>query len=604
MFNYIETFKFYFILLSLFSNLYALTPMEISQNKEIISLLEHSDVYFSKKDLSKEEIIENHYFKPYSKTIINNAQSQRTVWVHFKLENNSSKNIEKSLILTSPSLEFISLYEDKILTPKLNGIAYAKNHSTIDYSYIINIPAYTQKEYILKVASTHKSFFFKLLCQENQKFRRDDIFNQAPRLFMSGLLLGLIIYVFLLTFYSRDISYFFYATYLFFALWHQVTFLGLTQIYAPHWFVLFDMHLIIVKLGLALFFAVLFAISFLKIEKNTWLFKIYMFFLLISLTIIFLIKTLSIVLLVGVAFVFFNLFSSIYIYRTGQKQARLFIFGFGIVSIAYLIVISDSFGFTAILNSFPNILMYASTIEVLALTLAFADRYKILQKEKDKIIQERESIIKKEVIEKTAQLNQALEIKGMLLKEVHHRVKNNLQIILSILRLQNEKVDDIFIKENFINLENRINAIAKTYNMLIIEDNLEEVDMEEYVEALLLDIEKSMFQSNSNIELKTDIDVYLPLGKAVYIGIIINELITNSYKYAFKTQGGYISIDLYQENQMYILIISDNGQGFIYNKNQNSLGLKLIYALVQEQLKGTIEMQTKNSTKYIIKFKI
>ena len=598
MFNYIGNFKFYFILLSLLTNLYALTPIEISQNKDIFSLLEQSDVYFSKK-----EIIKNNYFTPYKKSIINNAQSQRTVWVHFKLKNSSNHNIEKALILKSPSLEFISLYEDNHLTPKLNGIVHSHNHSTIDYAYTINIPKNSKKEYFLKIASSHKSFFFKLIIQDYQKFRRDDIFNQAPRILMVGLLLGLIIYAFLLAFYSKDISYFYYASFLFFTLWHQITFLGLTQIYAPRWFILFDMNLIIVKLGFALFFAVFFAISFLKIEKKSWLFKIYILFLLTSLAIIFFIKTLSVVLLIGVAFVFFNLIAAILIYKSGKKQARLFIFGFSVVSIAYLLVISDSFGFSSVLSYFPNILMYASTIEVLALTLAFADRYKILQEEKDKIDQEKEAIIQREVIEKTAQLNKALNIKGMLLKEVHHRVKNNLQIILSILRLQSEKVDDIFIKENFINLENRINAIAKTYNMLIIEDNLEEVDMEEYVEALLLDIEKSMFQTNSNIELKTDINVYLPLGKAVYIGIIINELVTNSYKYAFENDTGTIFISLHYINREYKLIVSDTGKGFIYDKNHSSLGLKLVNALVKEQLRGTVDMDTQNSSLYMINFK-
>ena len=507
------------------------------------------------------------------------------------------------MILNSPSLEFISLYTEDSLKPRRSGISHTGNHSTIYYSYRVTIPPNSTKEYYLKVASSHKSFFFKLTTQDYEDFRRDDAFNQAPRLLMLGLLLGLMIYAFLLGFYSRDKSYFYYASYLFFTLSHQVTFLGLTQIYFPHWFVLLDMNLIIIKLGLALFFAVLFAISFLKIEKASKVFKIYMLFLFIALVIIFILKTLSIVLLIGVAFVFFNFIVAILRYRAGQKQARLFIFGFGVVSIAYILVVLDTFGFTSVLNHFPNILMWAFTIEVLALTLAFADRYKILQELKDTADQSREQIIRNEVIQKTAQLNKALKVKSLLLKEVHHRVKNNLQIILSMIRLQNDKLHDLKIKDKFTSLENRINAIAKTYNMLIVDENLDDIDMEEYIEALLLDIEQSMFRLSSNIELEIDINASLPLGKAVYIGIIINELVTNSYKYAFEKHSGSIFISLHQVNEHYQLIISDSGKGFTYNKSHPSLGLKLIHALIIEQLRGTIEMHTKKSSKYIIGFK-
>jgi len=603
MFNNINKIKLYFITLLLYSNLYALKVVDVSKDNKTFSILESSNVYLDNKNLTKEEIIDQNYLQPYDKSIINVAQSKRTAWIHFKLQNSSTHTIERVLILNSPSLEFISLYTGTNKIARLNGIAHNSNHSTVYYSYMLKIPPQSSKEYYLSVKSTHKSFFFKLTIQEYEQFRRDDVINQAPRLLMLGLLLGLMIYAFMLAFYSRDKSYFFYGMYLFFTLCHQVTFLGLTQIYFPYWFVLFDMKLIIIKLGLALFSAILFAISFLKIKSDTWLYKIYMLFLFISLLIIFIIKTLSIVLIIGVLFVLFNLISGIIIYRQGQKQARLFIVGFGVVSLSYIMVVLDSFGFTRFLDYIPNVLMWAFTIEVLALTLAFADRYKILQELKDKEDREREEIIKNEVVQKTAQLNKALKTKSLLLKEVHHRVKNNLQIILSMIRLQSDKVTKELLKDSFLNLENRINAIAKTYNLLIVDENLEEIDMEEYIESLVLDIKTSLSDELSDIEVELDISVTLPLQKSVYIGIIINELITNTYKYAFENNRGSIFIALKQENSIYTLTIKDNGKGFTYNREKTtSLGLKLIQSLVQEQLKGVISMHTEGYTHYTIRF--
>jgi two-component sensor histidine kinase len=301
--------------------------------------------------------------------------------------------------------------------------------------------------------------------------------------------------------------------------------------------------------------------------------------------------------------IIFNLSASIISFLKGNQQARLFILGFSIVFVSYAILMLDALGLISIVQNFPNTLIWGTTIEALILSLAFVDRYRILQTQKEEADKSRENIIKNEVSIKTAQLNKALKAKSLLLKEVHHRVKNNLQIILSMIRLQSDKITDRIVKEKFTNIENRINAIAKTYNMLIVDENLDDIDMEEYIEALLSDIEESMFLQNSNIQVETDISASLPLRKAVYIGIIVNELVTNSYKYAFDKKDGKISIKLYQKSQIYILLVSDNGKGFIYNREKESLGLKLIHTLILEQLKGKLSIETKNSSNYRIEFK-
>ena len=111
-----------------------------------------------------------------------------------------------------------------------------------------------------------------------------------------------------------------------------------------------------------------------------------------------------------------------------------------------------------------------------------------------------------------------------------------------------------------------------------------------------------MYESAGKINIETKIDLTLPLREAVYIGIVINELVTNAFKYAFGKDGGDIYIKLYKENGKRKLIISDNGKGFKYNKKVDSLGLKLIEMLIKEQLEGTIKMKTEPSVSYIIEF--
>jgi len=206
--------------------------------------------------------------------------------------------------------------------------------------------------------------------------------------------------------------------------------------------------------------------------------------------------------------------------------------------------------------------------------------------------------LKVKVEEETAQRIE----KEILLQEVHHRVKNNLHIILSIIQLQQNEDNPIEQTTLLIDLENRINAIAKSYEMLIGNNDLQNIIMKTYLEELLTDIYDSFSHENYNVEIITDINATLPLKEAVYVGLISNEIITNSCKYAFPDNKGNLYLSLIQKGNDYFLTIKDDGVGFIPNKNTSSLGQKLIRTLVTEQLNGVLELNSDNGTKYSISF--
>jgi two-component sensor histidine kinase len=210
-------------------------------------------------------------------------------------------------------------------------------------------------------------------------------------------------------------------------------------------------------------------------------------------------------------------------------------------------------------------------------------------------------------------LNNALELKvkkeitqrkekELLLQEVHHRVKNNLQIILSMVQLQHNDKNQENQTNLLIDLENRINAIAKSYEMLISNDNLQEIVMDNYLKELLADMKGSFFHLGYDVKLVSNVDVVLPLKEAVFIGLITNEIITNSFKHAFPNKKGTISLSLTQKDNKYLLIIEDNGIGFIQNKSTSSLGEKLIHILVIKQLKGRLDIESEQQTRYRIQF--
>jgi len=279
----------------------------------------------------------------------------------------------------------------------------------------------------------------------------------------------------------------------------------------------------------------------------------------------------------------FNLVAAIIYYKKGNKEARFYILGFGVLFLIYLAWTLETLRFSNFIYEHPNTIIIGTTIEALILSIAFADRYLLLQKAKEsvdkQILQElldREKIIKNEVLEKTKQFKNALDNKALLLKE---------------------------LRQNFLNLENRINAIAKSYDKLLVKENLEEIDMKDYIQPLLKDIKTTTLERNSNIKIITNINAVLSLQKSTYVGLLLNELITNAYKYAFDKQGGVIEITLMQKGDNIELIFKDNGKGFDPAKiKQNSLGLKLIDTLVVNQLGGKIKTIINGGAVFIIVF--
>jgi two-component sensor histidine kinase len=609
---YIGNLKIYILFLLFITNLHAGYSIDISKEKKHFSLLESSEVYFDRdNNKTLKELLQQHLFKPYTSSQINTGIKKITVWIKIQLDNPSSTNVEKILILTSPLLEQIELYNSINHTnPLLAGVKYIdENRIALCPNYKIQLKADKSQEYYIKVKSKWTPVNFKILLKNKRAFQKEDLQQQLVKAMLLAMIIILMIYSFILSFYAKDKGYLYYSLYLLTLIYQQGSYLGLNQLYLPMEFVSnIEIRMANTKISLMIISSSLFSIYFLKTKSLPHLHKIYKGFILIALFEITILNipslyTLKITILTSALLIIFNIIASIISYRQGNQQARLFILGFSIVFVSYSILISNALGLISIVQHIPNTLIWGTTFEALILSLAFVDRYRILQKQKEESDKNREETIKKEVILKTAQLNKALKVKSLLLREVHHRVKNNLQIILSMIRLQSDKIKERKVKEKFTNIENRINAIAKTYNMLIVEENLEDIDMEEYIEALLSDIEESLFYKNSNIHLEVEINASLPLRKAVYIGIIINELVTNSYKYAFDGQEGKILLKLYQEKQTYRLIIQDNGKGFIYNPKSESLGLKLIQTLIIEQLKGTLKMQTLPSTKYKIEFR-
>ena len=202
----------------------------------------------------------------------------------------------------------------------------------------------------------------------------------------------------------------------------------------------------------------------------------------------------------------------------------------------------------------------------------------------------------------------SLKEKEVLLKEVHHRVKNNLQVISSILNLQSSYIKDEGTLQILKESQNRIKSMAFIHESLYQTKDFSSINFTEYVINLSQNLIHSYSNFDPEIKLKLDIqNVFLNLDLAIPCGLIINEIVSNALKYAFvdNSLGGEISIVMKISGKNLILNIGDNGKGLPPNidyRNTESLGLQLVITLT-DQLSGTIELEFKKGTNYTIIFK-
>ena len=156
------------------------------------------------------------------------------------------------------------------------------------------------------------------------------------------------------------------------------------------------------------------------------------------------------------------------------------------------------------------------------------------------------------------------------------------------------------VKESAKNLEYRINAIAKTHQMLYLKDDLQKIDMDEYIVELCNDLENF---SEKTLTIDTEVkEIYMPLREAGYVGLIVNELVTNAIKYVTE-EHILIEVKMFTQEDTYILIVCDNGDAYEYSDFQgDGIGTKLVKTLVEDQLEGELDVSSKKGLKYTIRF--
>ncbi|WP_164970024.1 histidine kinase dimerization/phosphoacceptor domain -containing protein [Arcobacter sp. CECT 8983] len=213
----------------------------------------------------------------------------------------------------------------------------------------------------------------------------------------------------------------------------------------------------------------------------------------------------------------------------------------------------------------------------------------------------------KKVEDKTKQLSNSLKEKETLLKEIHHRVKNNLAITINLIKLEKSKIKNKDTLDSLTNIQERIFVMELLHRKLYESENLSFISLKKYIKELTKDIELSYNKTNY-IKINNHIDdINMDIDNALPCGIIITELITNCFKYAFNGKNGVIDVSFKCINNKCYLTVKDNGIGLDKNidiNNTETLGLQIISNIVKGQLFGEFKYSYHHGSKFDIIFNI
>jgi two-component sensor histidine kinase len=411
----------------------------------------------------------------------------------------------------------------------------------------------------------------------------------------------MLIYNLLLLLATKDSLYGYYLLYLISLLVFQLALFDIFKLYiSSDSFHLFLTQGVLLPLMFLIFSITLFSMKFLNLVKFPKLYQVLRFYLYLA-PIIALISYNNWIIDIRTAlfilspWLFIVVGSGFWAWYKGEGQAKYYVLGWSFFCLVSILTLLRIIGLFSIDNELILLYFYiaAFIIETLFFSLSITHKIEILKENE-------EAKLKLLVAQKTEKIENMLEQKELLYQELNHRVKNNIQMILSLLTLQIGDTKLKETKEELVTTKNRVNSLLGLYNKLYLDSNDIQVDTKTYLENIVGTIQKTF---NNSIDINLEIKHKLDNSELIYCGLIVNESVTNSFKYAFVDKG-CIYIRLTRNANQIELGVYDNGVG-LEKSNKKSLGMEIVKALVYKQLLGRMDIDSSESgTKVLIVWEV
>lgn len=552
---------------------------------------------------------------------------KQTAWVYVKVKNSSDKPSDNIVVFPYPQHDNLTVYKysnGKVQQSYTTGDLHDFDSREIpshNFAIPYRVEANDTKELLFKIESSSAlNIGIKFYTAEDyREYKFDD------ELFLGiyyGIIFIIIGYNFTLYFIVREKVYFHYATFhlVYFFLHFTMNGLSLKLLYPNY----SEINIFVVPLLFILssYLGIKFTIVYLDLKRYEKRISYYlewiMHFFMALLIMTFFLPYIVIAQIMTISTIFFGFILitiSIYVwYKHRTSSSKIFVIGWGMLFFGATITVMQNIGLIP-MNIFTN---YGAQIgamtELSLLSLNLAYNYNVVfrqSQEREKALEDLSKNLETKVTQRTFELkksNQELylevENKNVLFKELYHRVKNNLQIISSLISLQSMDIKDTNSKKILDDMTHRIQSIAFIHEKLYQSNDLTYIDMQEYIESLVNELKKGMRAKNISFLIECR-EIKLNLELSVPLGLVINELITNALKHAFNTEttNNTITIKLYElKEDRYRLIVCDNGRGADIQKVKEGFGFQIVDSIVNYQINAQINSTNSAGVRHEIIF--
>lgn len=564
------------------------------EQSDNISLLEHSEIYLEKGAMFEiSGVPPQNTFRPYMSPFVSQGYtSNEAVWVRFHLKNESPETMQRFLHVNNSMLDSVVLYDSNGDVLK-SGIMYRTAYSDIfDYFFPIKFKPFEERTFYLKVLSNSCATYFHLHLESEAVLWEKTLNRHLILTLLFSVMGTLIVYNAFIYLFTKERVYLMYVLYLIFVVYNNLAYTGMAFLLMKPfvsssnmiaWSTI-DAYLGPIYTAFIPLSMLAFVRDFMHIERYgkilrsfTWLnvgclgfvllytlgrynvFEWLMYYLCLILLYI-----------LGIA---------IYLVYKKEENSIYFLISWGVnITGTFMFLLYNMGLYIPHNGEYWYFYELSMVFEGLVFSIVLSNR-----------------------LNHTKALASALDTERILIRELHHRVKNNLQFIVSLYRLKLRPSLDAIGKAKLVEAESNVRSIGKIHEILHAHQNISELTASVYINDLIKEIKRGYTQSNITVVIEAD-EVVLTIDHAIYCGLIINELVTNALKYAFDTHTGEIILQLTYEQKTYCLEIYDNGKGFEWDVERDSFGLSLVKRLIHDELKGTLHYEYAHGSHYTIRW--
>ena len=571
-----------FLLLFLFMT--SLTAVPVTDTLESLDILPSSEIYVDSTAKMDFDTVNKQPFHPFDADFVRLGYTHDAVFIRFALDNLSDRPLQREIVLDNCMLDSVTLYRPDG-SEETTGVLHkpAFNGSRLHPYFALFLPPHAEKTYILRSQTDSCAQYFRLkLLTPDAAWSREQHYQLAMALFF-GALLSLIVYNLFIWIFTRERVYIYYVLYLSSWIITHISFSCMGQHFYGQfpWFLQIDAFLGVYYNTINAILAILFFKTFFHTPRNypkinLFFNAVILYFLLLSLFSsiwTYEIEVLAFSLVAAFSAIALLLF---YWLLKGVAQIR-FIFAGWLIAIGGIVSMAiNQFGIPNPIDHWRYFFEFSIVAEALLFSVALAAR-----------------------LNKTKALEQALTTQKVLLQELNHRVKNNMQTIISMYRLKLAGASEENLKAKMDEVERTVQSMSRIHEMLYLQEDIAEVDAASYFSLLIDQLQRS---APPNVSISFHSNVHLSTDRAIYCAIIVNELVTNALKHAFDEKGGTVKVGLYADGGNFVLQISDAGRG-MHTGTDEGFGLSLVRAFAEEELKAILETKVHDGTTIRIIFK-